>query len=138
MGEVGLDMSRWRSEKHFSSWLNLSPGNKITGGKRQRLVPIKGHNRAADILRLCAQSAMKSKSALGAFGRRMRSRLDAPKAIKALAHKLARILYRMLKHGAGYIDAGERAYEEKYQQRILARLERQAAELGLQLTPLPA
>jgi transposase len=135
ISELGLDMSRWRSEKHFSSWLNLSPGNKISGGKRLTLVPVKGHNRAADILRLCAYAAIKSKSALGAYGRRMKTRLGAPKAIKALAHKLARLLYRMLKHGTDYQEAGERYYEEKYQKHLLTRLHKQAASFGYQLTP---
>jgi len=135
ISEIGLDMGRWRSEKHFSSWLNLSPGNKISGGKRLTLVPIKGHNRAADLLRLCASAALKSKTALGAYGRRLKARLGPPKAIKALAHKLARLLYRMLKHGAAYIEAGERYYEEKYQRHILARLHKQAAHFGFQLTP---
>lgn len=137
LSEIGLDMTRWRSEKHFASWLNLCPGNKISGGKRLTLVPVKGHNRAADILRLCAQAAMKSKTALGAYGRRMKGRLGAPKAIKALAHKLARLLYRMLRHGTDYVEAGERYYEQKYEKHILVRLHKQAAAFGYQLTPAP-
>jgi hypothetical protein len=92
ISEIGLDMSRWKTEKHFCSWLRLSPGNRISGGKRMKSKPHKGHNRAAQILRVCAQAAIQSKSALGAFGRRLRARLDAPKAIKALAHKLARLV----------------------------------------------
>jgi transposase len=81
------------------------------------------------------QAAIKSGTALGAYGRRMKARLGAPKAIKALAHKLARLLYRMLKHGSDYIEAGERYYEEKYQKHILARLHKKAAAFGYQLTP---
>ena len=138
LSEIGLDMTRWKSEKHFTSWLNLSPPSRISGGKPLSRQPRKGHNRAADILRLCAQSALKSKSALGAFGRRLKARLDAPKAIKAVAHKLARIVYRMLKYGQQYRDAGERYYEEKYQHHLIRRLHQQAAAFGFQLTPQQA
>jgi transposase len=136
ISEIGLDMTRWKSEKHFCSWLRLSPGNRISGGKRIKSKPHKGHNRAAQILRLCAQAALQSKSALGAFGRRLRARLDAPKALKALAHKLARLIYRMLKHGRSYTDAGEHYYEHKYRDHLLKRLHKQATLFGLQLTPL--
>lgn len=135
LSEIGLDMTRWPSEKHFCSWLRVAPGNKISGGKRSRMKPPKGHNRAAHILRLCAQSALKSKTALGAFGRRLRARLDAPKAIKAVAHKLARLIYRMLKQGQEYHEVGEHYYEHKYRQFLLHRLHKQATLFGLQLTP---
>jgi transposase len=135
ISEVGLDMSRWKTDKHFCSWLRLCPPNRITGGKPKRGKPHKGHNRAAQILRVCAQAAIQSKSALGAFGRRLRARLDAPKAIKALAHKLARIVYRMLKSGKPYSDAGELYYEQKYRDYLLKRLHKQAALFGFQLTP---
>jgi transposase len=135
LSEIGLDMTRWKSDKHFCSWLRLCPGNKISGGKRFRMKPPKGHNRAAHILRLCAQSALKSKTALGAFGRRLRARLDAPKAIKAVAHKIAQLIYRMLKEGKDYCDLGEHYYEHKYRQHLLTRLHKQAALFGLQLTP---
>ncbi len=135
LGEIGLDMNRWKSDKHFCSWLRLSPANRITGGKRLRSKPHKGHNRAAQILRICAQAAIQSKSALGAFGRRLRARLDAPKAIKALAHKLARIIYRMLKTGKPYADGGELYYEHKYRDHLIKRLHKQAALFGLQLAP---
>jgi transposase len=137
ISEIGLDMSRWKSEKHFTSWLNLCPSNRISGGKPLSRQPRKGHNRAADILRLCAQSALKSSSAIGAFGRRLKARLDAPTAIKAVAHKLARIVYRMLKYGQQYRDAGERYYQEKYRDHLLRRLQKQAAIFGFQLTPKP-
>ena len=135
ISEIGLDMNRWKSEKHFTSWLNLCPSNRISGGKPLTRQPRKGHNRAADILRLCAQSAIKSSSAIGAFGRRLKARLDAPTAVKAVAHKLARIVYRMLKYGKHYRDAGERYYEEKYRDHLLRRLQKQAAAFGFQLTP---
>jgi hypothetical protein len=137
ISEIGLDMSRWKTDKHFCSWLRLAPGNRISGGKRMKSKPHKGHNRAAQILRVCAQAAIQSKSALGAFGRRLRARLDAPKAIKALAHKLARLVNRMLKTGKSYADAGELYYEHKYRDHLLQRLHKQAALFGFQLTPAP-
>ena len=88
-----------------------------------------GHNRAAQILPLRPSG----KSALGAFGLRLR----APEAIKALAHKLARLVYRMLKFGKSYSDAGELYYAHKYRDHILQRLHKQAAFFGFQLTPAP-
>jgi transposase len=136
ISEIGLDMSRWKSEKHFSSWLRLCPPMRITGGKPRRGKPHKGHNRAAQILRVCAQAAIQSKSALGAFGRRLRARLDTAKAIKALANKLAKLVYRMLKSGKSYSDAGELYYEHKYRDHLLKRLEKQAAVYGFHLTPV--
>jgi transposase len=137
ISEIGLDMNRWKTEKHFCSWLRVCPANRVSGGKRIRSKPHKGHNRAAQILRVCAQAAIQSKSALGAFGRRLRARLDAPKAIKALAHKLARLVYRMLKTGKSYADAGELYYEHKYRDHLLKRLHKQAALFGFHLTPAP-
>jgi hypothetical protein len=116
-------MARWKTEKHFCSWLRLCPDNKISGGKRSRGKPHRGHNRAAQILRVCAQAAIQSKSALGAFDRRLRARMDAPRAIKALAHKLARLIYRMLSAGAAYKDIGEHYYEERYRAHLVARLQ---------------
>lgn len=138
LSETGTDMTRWKSEKHFCSWLRLCPDNQITGGKRSRSKPHRGHNRAAQILRLCAQSALKSKTALGAFGRRLRARMDAPRALKALAHKLARLIYRMLSAGVAYKDIGEHYYEERYRSHLIARLHKQAAHFGFQLAPQPA
>ena len=135
LSEVGVDMTRWQSEKHFCSWLRVCPDNRITGGKAVRGKPHKGHNRAAQILRVCAQAAIQSKSALGAFGRRLRARMDAPRAIKALAHKLARLIYRMLRAGTAYRDIGEHYYEERYRTALLARLHKQAAHFGFHLTP---
>ena len=135
VSEIGLDMSRWATDKHFCAWLRLAPGNRVSGGKRMRSKPHKGHNRAAQILRVCAQAAIQSKSALGAFGRRLRGRLDTPKAIKALTHKLARTVYRMLKTGRPYADAGEHYYEQKYRDHMLKQLHKKAALFGFQLTP---
>jgi transposase len=136
IGEIGLDMSRWPTEKHFGSWLGLAPGSKVSGGKRLSGRTKPSANRAAAALRLAAQSLNQSQSALGAYFRRLKARLGAPKALTAAAYKLARILYRMLKYGAGYVDQGETVYEERYRDRLLRNLKRRAAELGFQLTEI--
>jgi len=133
MSEIGLDMTRWQTSKHFASWLGLCPGNKVSGGKRYRIRSKPSANRAATALRLAAQSVANSHSALGAYYRRMRARLGAPKAITATAHKLARLVYSMLRYGTAYVDAGQQAYEEKYRDRVLTNLQRKARALGYQL-----
>ena len=86
---------------------------------------------------LAAQAASRSHSALGAFYRRLRSRLGAPKAITATAHKLAKIIYNMLRHGAEYVEAGQKYYEEQYRDRVIKNLQRKAAEFGLSLVEMP-
>ena len=99
IAEIGIDMSRWKSAKHFASWLGLCPGTKVSGGKVLSAKSKPVANRAAATLRMAAFTLFRSKSALGAYLRRQRSRLGAPKAITATAHKLARLVYTMLKHG---------------------------------------
>ena len=136
ISEIGLDMSRWPTEKHFGSWLGLAPGSKVSGGKRLSGRTKPSANRAAAALRLAAQSLNQSQSALGAYFRRLKARLGAPKALTAAAYKLARIVYRMLKYGAGYVDQGEATYEQRYRDRLLRNLKRRAAELGFQLTAI--
>jgi len=135
LSETGTDMSRWKSEKHFSSWLGLSPGNKVSGGKILSSKTKPTTNRAAAALRMAAFTLSNSKSALGAYYRRMRSRHGAPKAITATAHKLARLIYSMLKHGTEYVDQGQDYYEQQYQERVMKNLKRRAAEMGFALVP---
>ncbi len=135
ISEIGIDMSLWPSEKHFASWLCLCPGNKKTGG---RLISGKSRtnaNRAASVLRMAAQSLARADCALGAFYRRMKSRLGAPKAITAAAHKIAKIVYKMLKYGRSYVDVGAEYYEKAYHKRVLRNLERRAAQLNMSLVP---
>ena len=136
ISEIRLDMSRWPSEKHFCAWLNVVPNNRISGGKILLSKPRKNANRAAAALRLAAQSAMQSKTAIGAFIRRIKSRLGAPTAINAGAHKLARLLYRMLKFGKAYVETGQQAYEKLFKERALRNLQRRARELGFDVTPM--
>jgi transposase len=136
ISEIGIDMNPWPTEKHFASWLCLCPGNKKTGG---RLVSGKSRasaNRAATVLRMAAQSLSRADCALGAFYRRMKSRLGAPKAITATAHKLAKIVYNMLKYGKAYIDVGAEYYEKRFRQRVLANLTRRASQFKLRLVPV--
>jgi len=133
IGEIGTDMSRWPSAKHFASWLGLCPGNKISGGKVLSSKTKPSANRAAQAFRLAANTLYRSKTALGAFFRRMRTRLGAPKAITASAHKLAVILYTMLKDQKSFDEAGQEAYEEAYKSRQLYSLKKRAEEFGFKL-----
>jgi hypothetical protein len=110
----------------------------ITGGKVKRRRTKKSDNRAATALRVAAQSLARSNSALGAFYRRIKARHGAPKAIVATAHKLARIIYHMLKNRVDYQDPGAEAYNEQQRQRAIKRLQRQVAKLGLHVEPLAA
>lgn len=135
IAETGLDMNCWKSEKHFCSWLKVCPDNRISGGKVLSSRARKTKNRAAGMFRLAAQGAMQSKSAIGAFIRRIRARLGAPTAINAGANKLTRLFYRMLKFGAAYVEQGQTYYEERYKERLLHNLTKRAKELGFQLTP---
>lgn len=135
LSEIGTDMSQWANAKAFASWLGLSPGNKISGGKILSSKTKPSDNRAAQALRMAAASLYRSKTAIGAFFRRLRARLGAPKAITAAAHKLSRILYRMLTDGTNYREVGENYYEQKYQERVMANLTKRAKELGYTLVP---
>ena len=99
IAETGLEMSYWKSEKHFYSWLKLCPDNRVSGGKLLSSKPRKTKNRAAAMFRLAAQGAMRSKTAIGAFIRRLKARLGAPTAINAGAHRPSRLFYRLLKFG---------------------------------------
>jgi transposase len=136
--EIGIEVSRWRTEKHFTSWLAVSPDNDITGGKVKRRHTKKTNNRAATALRVAAQSLARSQSALGAFYRRLKARHGAPKAIVATAHKLARIIYHMLKNRVDYKDRGADYYNKQHKEQAIKRLEKQAKRLGLRLEPAEA
>ena len=138
IGEIGLDMSKWKTVKHFTSWLGLAPHNDISGGKVLKRKTKKTDNRANTALRIAAQSAGRSQSALGGFYRRMRAKHGSPKAITATAHKMARMVYHMLKYRVPYIDPGQDYYEQKYRDRVIKNLQRKAQELGMQLVPAAA
>jgi len=136
VSEIGVDMSRFATVKHFTSWLGLCPGTKITGGKVMSGKTKRCVNRAAQALRLAAAALRSSKSALGAYFRRLCSRMDKPKAVTAAAHKLARLIYMMLTQGQEYTDQGQDYYEERYRERVLRALSQRAAKLGMQIVPI--
>ncbi len=133
LSELGLDPSRFPSAKHFASWLGLCPGNRKTGGKVKSSKTRQVVNRAANALRMAAQTLSRSHSALGAFYRRMQARLGAPKAITATAHKLARIFYHLWTQGGTYTDPGIDAYEQQYRERVIKNLKKKAQVLGFDL-----
>lgn len=138
VSEIGLDMSRWRSAKNFASWLGLCPGNKVSGGKKLSGKTKPCANRVAIALRNAANTLYRSECAFGAFLRRMKARLGSPKAITALAHKLAKLIYIMLKYGHEYVEKGVEFYEEMYQKRREASLRKKAKEMGYDLVPKAA
>ena len=131
ISEVGLDMTRWPDEHHFASWLGLCPDNRITGGKVIRRGTRPVINRAATALRIGATTLLRSQSYLGAQYRRLRGKLGAPKAITAMAHKLAVLVYRMLRYGHEYVDKGMQYYEERHREQQIRHLKKRAAQLGL-------
>jgi len=131
--EVGPDVSRFPTEKHFCSWLGLCPDNRISGGKVLTSRTRRVVNRASDALRMAAFSLERSKSALGGYFRRMKARLGAAEAVTATAHKLARIIYRLIKHGETYVQRGLEKYERQFQGRKLAALRKTAKAMGFDL-----
>ena len=136
LSEIGTDMSPWPTVKHFASWLRLAPNNKVTGGKVKQRGTLPSQNRANTAFRVAAQSLARSNCALGAFYRRIRARHGGPKAVTATAHKLARIVYFMLKNRQPYHDPGADYYEEQYRIRAIRNLQRKASKLGLRLEPV--
>jgi transposase len=133
ISEVGVDMARWKTEAHFASWLGLCPDNRVTGGKVIRKGTRHVVNRAATALRLAATTLLRSQSYLGAQYRRLRGKLGAPKAITAMAHKLARLVYRLLKWGHEYVDQGLEYYEMRHREQQVQLLKKRAAKLGLHI-----
>lgn len=133
VAECGTDMTRWPSAKHFTSWLCLAPGNKISGGKILSSRTRRSGSRAAAALRLAATTVGKADTALGAFYRRLGSRVGKAKAVTATARKIAVLFYNALRFGMAYQDPGATYYEERYRQRVLDNLRRRAAALGYEL-----
>jgi transposase len=133
VGELGSDFSKWPTVKHFTSWLGLCPNWKKTGGKVQSSRTRRGKNRAAGALRLAAWGLVRSKSYLGAYLRRQRARLGAPKAVTATAHKLARVVYHLVRYGAAYVRKTEDEYAEQVRARVERAFHRRAKELGYEV-----
>ena len=122
LAEIGPDVSSFPTEGQFVSFLGLSPANRKSGGKILKSGTRKVKNRAASALRQAARGLHKSKSYLGAKYRRLRAKLGAPKAITAMAHMLARLVYRMLKHGEEYVDRGAQYYEDRYREQKVQKV----------------
>ena len=135
LGEIGRDVSRFPSVKHFTSWLGLCPQHQGSAGKIRSRHVRRGANRAGRALRLAVQACHHAKHALGAFYRRIQARTGAGKAIVATARKLAERIYRLLKYGEEYVRQEVAAYEAAYRERLVKGLARRAAELGFQLEP---
>lgn len=138
IAEAGADLSAFASEKRFTSWLGLTPTNEKSGGKILKRRTRKVVNRATVAFRTAATSLVRSQSYLGAQYRRLRTRLGAPKAITAMARKLACLFYRLIKHGQQYVDKGTAYYEARYREQQIHALTRKAQKLGLQLVISPA
>lgn len=138
IGELGTDFSKWPTVKHFASWLGLCPNWKQTGGKVKSSRTRLGKNRAAGAFRLAAWSLIRSHSYLGAYLRRQRSRLGAPKAITATAHKLARIVYNLMRFGLAYSKQEESLYADQVRARLEKQLHRRAKELGYAVVKIEA
>jgi transposase len=135
--ELGFDMTRWKTVKHFTSWLGLCPRTRISGGRALAKKGKRKPNRAAQALRTAAATLGRTQTALGAFYRRVKARTGGIQAVTATAHRLARIYYSMLTNGDAYVELGQQAYEQRYRERRFAHLQRQAKSLGLQLVPSP-
>jgi transposase len=135
LAEVGFDMTPWKSEKHFASWLALCSGTKISGGRVLDRKSKRSANRAAQAFRLAASSLARSETALGAFYRRIKARIGAPQAITDTAHKIALTFYSLLKNGTTYVEIGQQAYEQKFKERRFKAMQKQALAMGYQLIP---
>ena len=133
IAECGADLSAFPSEKQFTSWLGLVPANDQSSGKILNRRTRKVVNRAAMAFRNAAMTLLRSQSYLGAQYRRLRTRLGAPKAITAMARKLACLFYRLIKHGQQYVDKGIEYYEARYREQQIRSLIKRANKLGFQL-----
>lgn len=138
ISEAGWDMSKWATEDHFVSWLRLCPDNRISGGKIIGKGRLKTNNRLTVAFKMAASTLRKSDTYLGAQFRRLRTKLGAPIAIKAMAAKLARLVYRMLRYGMQFVDKGAETYEAKQRTRQINSLKRKAAGLGYRVLEIAA
>ena len=137
VAECGDDMTKWPTAKHFTSWLSLAPGNKISGGRLLSSKTRRSSNRATALLRIAAVNIGKTQTALGAFYRRLAARTGKAKAVTATARKLAILFYNALRFGMSYVDPGVSSYEERYRQRVIHNLQRRAKSLGFTLVTTP-
>ena len=136
VSEIGTDMHRGPTAKHFTSWLTLAPRNRISGGRLLSSQTAPSANRAAALLRMVSMSLGRTQTALGAYYRGLASRIGKAKAVTATARKLAILVYHSLKDGRLYHDPGAVAYDLQHKTRILRRLRQRAAALGYELIDL--
>jgi transposase len=137
LAEIGVDVSRFPTEKHFASWLRLCPAQNESNNTKRRGGHRRVTNRVTIALRMAARSAGKTMTPLGLFYRRIRSRIGGLGAVKATAHKMACLVYRMLKYGQEYVTQSMAEYEAQMKANMLRTLARKAAAMGFQLTPMP-
>jgi transposase len=137
LAEIGVDVSRFPTEKHFASWLRLCPPQDQSNQTKRRRGHRKGTHRVTIALRMAARSVGKTMTPLGMFYRRIRSRIGGLGAVKATAHKLACLVYRMLKYGEEYVTQSIEEYQAKMNDNVLRALRRKAAAMGFELSPLP-
>lgn len=137
LAELGKDMSKWPTERHFGSFLSLAPVERISGGKVLSSKTGQGCHPATVIFRQAAASQATADNAIGAFHRRLASRLGRAQALTATAYKIARMYYHLMREGRAYIEIGAQAYEEKFRKQQIASLYRKAERLGFTVTPTP-
>jgi transposase len=135
LAEIGVDVSRFPTEKHFASWLGLCPRDGRSNEAPKKRAPRKGRNRLAQALRMAAQAVGRTQTVLGLFYRRIRSRIGGKGAVTATAHKMAVLIYRMVRHGTEYVATSLEEYEARMRAKLMASLQKKAAALGYQLTP---
>lgn len=138
LSELGRDMTKWPTDKHFGSFLSLAPQRRISGGKVLSSRTRPGSHPAAVLFRQAAAAVIRTDTALGAFYRRLAIRIGAGKALTATAHKIARMYYHLMRDGREYVELGEKAYEDRYRERQIASLKKKAERLGYTIAPAAA
>ena len=129
LSEIGTDIGKWESKKHFAAWLNVAPNTKITGGKIISSKMQKKKNQAGQTLRMSASSLSKSKSPMGDYYRKMKSRLGKKEAVVATAHKMARIIYTMMKEKTSYNQETIAKSQQEWKEKKIKYLEKQLYQL---------
>ena len=137
LAEIGVDVSRFPTEQHFASWLGLCPRVYESNKTQKKKGPRQGKNRVAIALRMAAQALGRTQTPLAMFYRRIKSRIGGKGAVTATAHKLACLVYRMLKFGREYVKQSLAEYEAKIRKQAERSLQRKAAALGFELVPKP-
>lgn len=136
LSELGPSLHKFETAKRFCSWLGLCPGTRITGGKRISGRSKRLRNRISQALKLGAQGLSRSHCPMGAYYRRLSLRMGSSKAITAVAHKLARVIYKMLTGQTQYVEQQQGVHDERYRAKVIKTMKRRAAEMGLQLVPI--